>query len=40
MVQEEFIAKENGLPEVESVVDGFPEPPPAETDITNLEGEK
>ena len=39
-VEEEIIAKENGLPEVESAVDGFPEPIAQESDINNLDGEK
>lgn len=40
-VQEEVIAKQNGLPEVESAVDGFPEPPISqEPDISSLDGEK
>ena len=40
-VQEEVIAKQNGLPEVESEVDGFPEPPISqEPDISSLDGEK
>jgi hypothetical protein len=38
-VQEEVIAKVNGLPEVESAVDGFPEPIAQEPDINNLDGE-
>ncbi len=39
-VQEEVIAKQNGLPEVESAVDGFPEPIAQEPDINSLGGEK
>ncbi|XP_028402163.1 vinexin-like isoform X2 [Dendronephthya gigantea] len=39
-VQEEVIAKQNGLPEVESAVDGFPEPISLEPDINSLDGEK
>ncbi|CAB3981064.1 sorbin and SH3 domain-containing 1 isoform X4 [Paramuricea clavata] len=38
-VQEEIIAKVNGLPEVESEVDGFPEPIAQEPDINSLDGE-
>jgi hypothetical protein len=39
-VEEEVIAKQNGLPEVESAVDNFPEPIAQEDDINNLDGEK